>query len=248
MRVVQDGTRTNDRGSSDFEQHTGLQLHAETETVSGTKFLADGKLSVIVMPVAVRECKNEDGHAVNQATLYHAKSSEIPSLLIQSFSFSFLLQIQHPISLYSRGGRACILVRRLSVHNHLFMVYCPALGFYGAVWDGRVIRVEPLMPTFDLSTQPMDMDVKAGNTIACLDTFMEVTANITAHYVNGSICNGASGQYITESARHYSKDAHDCLSCIPWFSTEALGMCARKFLGDGLRLLWTGQNMNRSRR
>lgn len=78
-----------------FEQHTGLQLH--TETVSGTKFLTDGNLSVIVMPVAVRECNNEDGHAVNQATLCYAK---------------FLLSaLNHPHSYHKYNTRfPCILV------------------------------------------------------------------------------------------------------------------------------------------
>lgn len=65
---------------------------------------------------------------------------------------------------------------------HLFMVYAGLyLGFYGAAWDGKRVRVEPLTPLFDLSTHWRE--TKARYVIAAsLDALMVAVDSIEAHY------------------------------------------------------------------
>jgi thiamine kinase-like enzyme len=55
------------------------------------------------------------------------------------------------------------------------------LGFYGALWDGNRVRVEPLTPIFDLSTHWREK--RARHAIAsALDALMAAVDNIEAHY------------------------------------------------------------------
>jgi hypothetical protein len=55
------------------------------------------------------------------------------------------------------------------------------LEFYGAVWDGNRMRVEPLAPLFDLSIDWREKS--ARNAIAsALDALMAAVDNIQAHY------------------------------------------------------------------
>ncbi|ESK86345.1 hypothetical protein Moror_5052 [Moniliophthora roreri MCA 2997] len=138
-----------------FEKYTGLLFHAEF--VPGTSYITDGNLAVTVMPASIRECKNEYGAALNQAIVYYAK------FLIQAHSHS------HSYWNYNTRFPCILMVDSGST-----------FGFYGAVWDGRV-RVEPLMPIFDLSTH--HLDERGRNAIASsLDAFMEGVLTIQAHY------------------------------------------------------------------
>jgi hypothetical protein len=65
---------------------------------------------------------------------------------------------------------------------HLFKVYAgPYLGFYGALWDGKRVRVEPLTPLFDLTTHWRE--TKARSAIAAsFDALMIAVESIEAHY------------------------------------------------------------------
>jgi len=53
-----------------LRKHLHLTFHAEK--VPGTEYITDGNLTVVVMPASVRECKNEEGNPLNQATLYYS--------------------------------------------------------------------------------------------------------------------------------------------------------------------------------
>ncbi|KAK1227057.1 hypothetical protein PQX77_009967 [Marasmius sp. AFHP31] len=108
-----------------------------------------------VIPAAILECKNEEGLAKAQVTLYYARYLE----------------------------------RALpSYHNHdtrfpsiLITGIGPTFGFYGAIWNGQVVQVEPLTPIFDLTADPLDE--RARHAFASsLDAFIEGVTRIEAHY------------------------------------------------------------------
>ncbi|KAG6847753.1 hypothetical protein H0H93_006195 [Arthromyces matolae] len=137
-----------------YERHTGLQLLGQQ--VPGTNFVTDGNLAPLVMPGAIEECKNVTGHALNQAIVYYAQ---------------YLCAMDHELS--SR-----ILTRFPSI---LIIDAGSTFAFYGAVWNGTYVQVEPLTPTFDLSTHYMDL--KGRHAIASsLDAFKEGVKRIEAHY------------------------------------------------------------------
>ena len=54
-----------------FAHSLGLQFREEK--VSKTEFITDGNLVVIVMPAAIRECKNYTGNALSQVILYYSQ-------------------------------------------------------------------------------------------------------------------------------------------------------------------------------
>ena len=53
-----------------FQRYLGLNFLEQK--IPGTEYATDGNLSAIVMPTAIRECKNEHGEPLNQAILYYA--------------------------------------------------------------------------------------------------------------------------------------------------------------------------------
>ncbi|KAK1217271.1 hypothetical protein PQX77_020063 [Marasmius sp. AFHP31] len=131
--------------------HSGLLLH--TGTIFGK--ITDGNLDAIVMPAAIRACKNEEGHAKNQGSLYYGL---------------FLHQALHSCQKHDTRF-PCILIIDIG----------PTFGFYGAVWNGQLVQVEPLAPIFDLTANPMDE--RARHAFASsLDAFMEGVSRIQAHY------------------------------------------------------------------
>ncbi len=155
-----------------LEQYMGLRFHEQN--VPGTEFTTDGNLSFIVLPAAIRGCKNEHGDVLNQVILCYAnflsKALEDPC---RFYNFN----TRFPSILMVDVGTSAHLS---SVH--LFKVHAGTyLGFYGAVWDGKRVRVEPLTPLFDLSTHWKE--TKARWTIAAsLDAFMVAANSIEAHY------------------------------------------------------------------
>jgi hypothetical protein len=62
------------------------------------------------------------------------------------------------------------------------MIYSGSyLAFYGALWNGERVRVEPLTPGFDLTTHWME--TKTRDTIASsFDALVLAVENIQAHY------------------------------------------------------------------
>lgn len=75
----------------------------------------------------------------------------------------------------------------MGVSTHLLSIYWfkvyagPYLGFYGAVWDGKHVRVEPLTPLFDLSTHWREANERFA-IAASLDALVLAVNNIEAHY------------------------------------------------------------------
>jgi len=56
-----------------------------------------------------------------------------------------------------------------------------SIGFYGAAWDGKCVKVEPFAPGLDLATHSKESS--ARNAIAsCFDAFVVATENIQSHY------------------------------------------------------------------
>ncbi|KAI0252373.1 hypothetical protein BJV78DRAFT_350633 [Lactifluus subvellereus] len=139
-----------------LQKHMGLRLHEQK--VPGTEFTTDGNLITIVMPAAIRECRNEHGDVLFQVILFYG---------------NFLNKaLEDPLCYHNCDTRfPSILIVDMGSY----------LGFYGAAWDGVRVRVEPLTPIFDLSTHWRE--TKARHAIASsLDALIVAVRNIQAHY------------------------------------------------------------------
>ena len=135
----------------------GLGLRFHTEKIVDTELTTVGNLVVTIMPAAIRACKNDTRDSLDRVTLCYGhfldKAMEHP-LLFHNFDTRF------PCILMVDMGMSTFV---LAVH--LFMNYADSFwGFYGAAWDGRRVRVEPLTPLFNLSTHWKER--KARNAIA----------------------------------------------------------------------------------
>ncbi|KXN93307.1 hypothetical protein AN958_00231, partial [Leucoagaricus sp. SymC.cos] len=138
-----------------FKEQLGLGLYEQK--VTGTEYMTDGNL-FNVMPAAIRECKKEEGAALNQAILYYGK---------------FLLNaLEHRHRYYNFDTHfPCILLVDMGTH----------LEFYGATWDGMRVRAEPLTGSLQLATH--EMETAARNVMAStLDAFVVAVENIQVHY------------------------------------------------------------------
>ncbi|KAF8349607.1 hypothetical protein F5887DRAFT_1279875 [Amanita rubescens] len=140
-----------------LEQHMGLRFCEQK--VPGTEFVTGGNLAFIVIPAALRECKNEHGDALNnQALLYYA---------------NFLSKaLNHPRRFYNFN--TCF-------PSILMIDMGSYLGFYGAVWDGKRVRVEPLTPLLDLSTHWREAKARCAMA-AAFDALPAAVDSIEAHY------------------------------------------------------------------
>jgi len=56
-----------------------------------------------------------------------------------------------------------------------------AMGFYGAAWDGKRVKVEPLAPGLDLTTHWKEVATRRA-IASCFDALVDAIANIQAHY------------------------------------------------------------------
>ncbi|TFK50474.1 hypothetical protein OE88DRAFT_1808792 [Heliocybe sulcata] len=135
-----------------------MDLSLPESKVPGTDYGTDGNLDVVVMPAAIRDCKNESGPALNEAILYYA------NFLQKAFD--------HPLRF--RNFRTCF-------PSILIVDMGSYMGFYGAAWDGRCVKVEPLTPLFDLSTHWKERKARYAMA-ASLDALVAAISNITAHY------------------------------------------------------------------
>ena len=164
-------TQRRDAVQNVLRKHLRLTFHPEK--VPGTEYITDGNLTVVIMPPCVRECKNEEGNPLNQATLYYSN--------FLKYAFD------RPENFYNFNTRfPCILVVDMGMSapsstSHLLMIYSGSyLAFYGALWDGDRVRVEPLTG-FDLTTHWMER--KTRDTIASsFDALVLAVENIQAHY------------------------------------------------------------------
>jgi len=103
----------------------GARFHKEK--ISGTEYTTDGNLDVNIMPAAIRECKNDSGHALNQVILYYTQ------FLQGVFNHGFY---------HSNTSFPCILMIDIGMSaprspTHVLMGYAgPSMGFYGAACSG----------------------------------------------------------------------------------------------------------------
>ena len=155
-----------------LRRHLGLVFHAEK--VPGTEYITDGNLTAVVMPPSIRECKNEEGNPLNQATLYY---------------LNFLTSaLDRPENFYNFDTCfPCILLVDMGMSAplptfHFLLIYSGSyFAFYGALWDGNRVRVESLTPAFDLATHGRES--KTRNAIASsFDALQLAVENIRAHY------------------------------------------------------------------
>ncbi|KAG6877125.1 hypothetical protein C0993_010077 [Termitomyces sp. T159_Od127] len=109
------------------------------------------------MPALIRECKNEKGYGVNEAIAYYG---------------NYLINALQDYSEYNT--RFPYL---------LFVDIRTQVGFYGAVWDGLHIRVEPLTRGFDLTT-PWKEKQGRYEMASILDALVETTKFIENHYAS----------------------------------------------------------------
>ncbi|PFH48308.1 hypothetical protein AMATHDRAFT_42357 [Amanita thiersii Skay4041] len=137
--------------------HMGLQFHEQK--IPGAEYFTDGNFAITIMPAAIRGCKkNEHGEALNQVILYYA---HFLSNVLDDFRHIYNLNTRFP----------SILMVDMGVY----------FGFYGAVWDGTRVRVEPLTPLFDLSTHLREINTRFAMA-ATLDALRVAVDSINAHY------------------------------------------------------------------
>ncbi|KAG6883758.1 hypothetical protein C0993_003959, partial [Termitomyces sp. T159_Od127] len=138
-----------------LSKYLGLELH--TGTVPNTEYITNGNLSVNIMPALIRECKNESGVGLNEAIAYYG---------------NYLLNALKDYSEYNTRF-PCLLFVDVGTH----------VGFYGAVWDGLRIRVEPLTRGFDLMT-PWKEKEDRYKMASILDALVETARFIENHYAS----------------------------------------------------------------
>ena len=123
------------------------------------------------MPAAIRGCKGNAGTALNQAILYFS-----------GFVYN---------ALHNHAGTHClssILVIDIGTFsnssfsfNRWLMTYVDScLGFYGCLWTGTRIRVDPLTPMFDLTTHLKD-DLRR-DIASSLDAFLAAVKSLEKRY------------------------------------------------------------------
>ncbi|KAH0588445.1 hypothetical protein H2248_004290 [Termitomyces sp. 'cryptogamus'] len=118
-----------------FSECLDLQFH--TEKIGITEYVTDGHLAFNIVPAAIRECKNEEGSALYQATLFYT---------------IFLSR-----ALLGFGNRNTCFPSILVVDSG------SKLGFYAAIWDGQQVRIEPLCRGIDLTA----FATRGGSYLGC---------------------------------------------------------------------------------
>ncbi|KAG6871545.1 hypothetical protein C0995_003426 [Termitomyces sp. Mi166 len=138
-----------------FSECLGLQFHAEK--IGNTEYITDDHL-IVIIPAAVRECNNEEGFAMNQATLYY-------------------------VNFLSRAlkDRRLFCNRNTCFPSVLVVNSGSTLGFYGAIWDGQRVRVEPLCRGIDLIANWKELHARY-EVAATLDALVEAVRLIKEHY------------------------------------------------------------------
>ena len=137
-----------------FQRHTNFSF--DPKPIKGANYATNGHLDVIVMPAAIRECKNETGDALNQVIAYYGHFLYNANHTPRHYGN---LNTRFPCMLLVDQGAS---VHLSSVHIQLITVCVGTnFGFYGAIWDGRV-RVEALM-NFDLTTRHMNKKDRFAN-------------------------------------------------------------------------------------
>jgi hypothetical protein len=161
--------------AADFSRLFGVQkvfrdAGFTPQEVHDAGLMTDGNLGDVIVPPAIRGCKNEKGCALFEAIGHYSK---------------FL--IKQP---YRRGTCfPCILMLDVGRLAYLFvspkaLYYRPGscLAFYGCLWTGLQIVVEPLTPGYNLTTHWSDeaghLSIAAG-----LSAFMNTVRRLEAHYL-----------------------------------------------------------------
>ncbi len=155
-----------------LRKHLCLVFHVEK--VLATEYITNGNLTVAIMPASVRECKNEDGNLLNQATLYYSNFLKYAFDCPENF---YNFNTCFPCILLVDMGMSA-----LSSTSHLLMIYSGSyFAFYGALWDGDRVRVESLTPSFDLATHWRESKTRKA-IASSFDALILAVENIQAHY------------------------------------------------------------------
>ncbi|KAG5727061.1 hypothetical protein E4T56_gene20301 [Termitomyces sp. T112] len=136
-----------------FSECLDLQFHAEK--IGNTEYVTEGHLAFNIVPAAIRECKNEEGSALYQATL----------------SYTIFLSR----ALLGFGNRNTCFPSILVVDSG------SKLGFYAAIWDGQQVRIEPLCRGIDLIANWKELHARHEGA-ATLDALVEAIHLIEEHY------------------------------------------------------------------
>ena len=155
--------------------HAGLFLHKQL--TPGTTLHTHGNLPVCVMPAVIRGCKDEHGDALSQAILHYAH-----------FLTQALDDVLHYYNYDTRFPSVLMVDMGRFIHSFTFIISsvfmasaASYMGFYGAIWDGDRVKVEPLTPLFDLSVHEMECDDRY--TIASsLDALILAVRDLQVHY------------------------------------------------------------------
>ena len=133
----------------------------------------DGIMSHRVLSPAIEEVKNNLGYAKEQAIAYY-----MWALSIADERGYRNCATRFPCILFVVKGSSiviCILCMILTLHTG------PSLGFYGCVWNGHQVRVEPLSFTYDLDMHANACDLRLAAASA-LNAFLQTVKRIEDHY------------------------------------------------------------------
>ncbi|KAL5485682.1 hypothetical protein ACEPAI_6723 [Sanghuangporus weigelae] len=141
------------RRSAIFDALNKSGIYMAPETISNTELKTDGNWKVVIMPPAIRECKNDlgSGSALFEAVGYYA----------QFLNNALVYESRFP----------CVLMIDLG----------PFIGFYGCLWTGKNIHVEPLTPMHDLTVHWTD-ETSRNAIASSLDAFKRTIQRIEKYY------------------------------------------------------------------
>ncbi|KAL5526108.1 hypothetical protein ACEPAG_7446 [Sanghuangporus baumii] len=141
------------RRSAIFDDLNKSGIYMAPETISNTEFKTDGNWKVVIMPPAIRECKNDlgAGSALFEAVGCYA----------QFLNNALVYESRFP----------CVLMIDLG----------PFIGFYGCLWTGKNIHVEPLTPMHDLMVHWTD-ETSRNAIASSLDAFKRTIERIEKYY------------------------------------------------------------------
>ncbi|KAG6887588.1 hypothetical protein C0992_011645 [Termitomyces sp. T32_za158] len=123
--------------------------------IADTAYNPDTNAALSIMPGLIRGCKNEAGSAMNQAILHYAHWVLEAMKRHHQFNTCF----------------PCILMVDMGTQ----------IWFYGSIWDGQRVRVEPLTRGLDLTINYREKRER-DEMAAALDALVETTAYIREHY------------------------------------------------------------------
>ena len=147
------------------------ELYLAPGKIPGTAYSTDGNLLAHIVPPAIRECRLETGCALFEAIGYYANYLRY-KIDVSGTCFPCVLMLD--------VGKSAFF---LSPETISYQRVGSSLAFYGCLWTGTQIFVEPLIPSYDLTTHSAE---EAGRRAiaSSLSAFMNITKRLETHYAS----------------------------------------------------------------